>query len=141
MWGAHMGNKDRADVRLTSDAGIEEEYSPEAADGGEPFTIVVLADMAGAEGRRAATALPGRRLMAIDRDNFDQVLRRLDVRWQGTLESGPGSADTGLSVEVRFESMDDFHPDRLVELVPPLRSLRLMLRGLEDPSRVDEIAS
>ena len=60
-----------------------------------PSNYLVLGDFGG----RAAAPI------AIDRDNFDGVLSRMDVRIAGT----------------QFRELDDFHPDRLFQRLPLFR--------------------
>lgn len=102
-----------------------------------PFVVGVLGDFSG----QPAEQLPrvkDRKLIEIDRDNFDQVLAgmkpRLAYRVENTLK-GDGSK---LNVELRFNSLDDFEPDRVVQQLEPLRQLIEARRRLSDLlSRMD----
>jgi type VI secretion system protein ImpB len=40
--------------------------------------------------------------------------------------------DTKLGVEIRFKSLDDFHPEKVAEQIPPLRKLVEARRRLSD---------
>src|SRR5215471_6071104 len=66
----------------------------------EPFRIAVFGDFSGRG--RAETA----RGIAIDRDNFDEVMTKLAP-----------SVEVG-GVTFSFASLDDFHPDALVRRMP-----------------------
>jgi type VI secretion system protein ImpB len=86
-----------------------------------PFVMGVLADLSG----QPAEALPPvaeRKLLEIDGDNFDERLRsmkpRVTARVANTL-TGEGE----LSVDLTFESMDDFSPAAVANKVEPLRKL------------------
>lgn len=86
-----------------------------------PFVMGVLADLSG----QPAEALPPvaeRKLLEIDGDNFDERLRsmkpRVTARVPNTL-TGEGE----LSVDLTFESMDDFSPAAVAKKVDPLRKL------------------
>jgi type VI secretion system protein ImpB len=86
-----------------------------------PFVMGVLADLSG----QPAEALPSvteRKLLEIDGDNFDERLRsmkpRVTARVPNTL-TGEGE----LSIDLTFESMDDFSPAAVAEKVDPLRKL------------------
>lgn len=86
-----------------------------------PFVMGVLADLSG----NPAEPLPGiadREFLEIDVDNFDDRLKsmkpRVACRVPNTL-TGEGE----LSVDITFESMDDFSPARVAEKVEPLRHL------------------
>ena len=84
-----------------------------------PFVMGVLADLSG----KPAEALPGladRKFLEIDVDNFDDRLKatkpRVAFNVPNTL-TGEGN----LSVDVTFESMDDFSPDAVAEKIEPLK--------------------
>lgn len=86
-----------------------------------PFVMGVLADLSG----KPAEALPGlgdRKFLEIDVDNFDDRLKatkpRVAFNVPNTL-TGEGN----LSVDVTFESMDDFSPDAVAEKIEPLKKL------------------
>jgi len=91
-----------------------------------PFVVGVMSDLSG----QPASPLPklkSRRFVEIDRDNFNEVMAsmgpRLDVSVPDTLK-GEGN----LKIELNFRSMDDFHPEAIVDQVPRLKKL-LEARG------------
>ena len=86
-----------------------------------PFVMGVLADLSG----KPEDPLPPvaeRKLLDIDVDNFDERLKamkpRAAFRVPNTL-TGEGE----ISVDITFESMDDFVPDAVARKVEPLRKL------------------
>ena len=86
-----------------------------------PFVMGVMADLSG----KPAEALPPvdkRKALEIDVDNFDERLKamkpRVAYRVPNTL-TGEGD----LSVDISFESMDDFSPAAVARKVEPLRKL------------------
>jgi len=86
-----------------------------------PFVMGVMADLSG----KPAEALPGvadRKFLEVDVDNFDERLKsckpRVAFQVPNTL-TGEGN----LSVDVTFESMDDFSPAAVARKVEPLRKL------------------
>jgi type VI secretion system protein ImpB len=86
-----------------------------------PFVMGVFADLSG----QPAEVLPPvaeRKLLEIDGDNFDERLRsmkpRITARVPNTL-TGEGE----LSLDLTFESMDDFSPAAVAKKVEPLRKL------------------
>ncbi|WP_254511520.1 type VI secretion system contractile sheath domain-containing protein [Anatilimnocola floriformis] len=103
----------------------------EAADGAEeideklPLKIVVLGDFSGRGSQRNAKARGSGaiRAFAIDRDNFEQVLQHFNVRLDGVPVTPSGELGS-----VPIDSLDDFHPDALLQRVASLRALR-ELRG------------
>jgi type VI secretion system protein ImpC len=92
-----------------------------------PFRTLVIGDLTGRGNRgvNEAASLSTRKLVAIDRDNFDDVLERL----RPSLELRLGSADAAPTT-IAFWELDDFHPDRLFERVELFEQLRRMRRRL-----------
>jgi len=96
-----------------------------------PFVMGVMADLSG----KPAEALPDvadRKFLEIDVDNFDERLKsckpRVAFQVPNTL-TGEGN----LSVEMSFESMDDFSPAavaRKVDALSKLLEARTQLRNL-----------
>jgi type VI secretion system protein ImpB len=87
-----------------------------------PFVVGVLADMSG----RPDEPLPklkDRKFIEIDRDNFDTVLQGMKPRLAFKVDNKLSGEDTKLGVELRFKSIDDFHPEQVVQQVEPLRKL------------------
>jgi type VI secretion system protein ImpC len=96
-----------------------------------PFRIVLLGDFSGRANRglfEKGADFTRRRLVQIDRDNFDEVMAKLGVEIHL-----PVAGETHPPVQVRFNQLDDFHPDRLFERMNVFRSLNEMTQGL-DPS-------
>ncbi len=96
-----------------------------------PFVVGVMGDFSG-DPTEPLKPLKDRKFIQIDRDNFDQVLRRmapgLNMRVENTLK-GDGSE---MAVSLKFESMEDFEPGRVVEQVEPLRKLMQTRNKLRD---------
>lgn len=86
-----------------------------------PFVMGVLADLSG----QPAEVLPPvteRKLLEIDGDNFDERLRSMKPRVTGRVPNtltGEGE----LSIDLTFESMDDFSPAAVAKKVEPLNKL------------------
>src|SRR5512135_759810 len=87
-----------------------------------PFVVGVLGDFSG-HPTQPLKSLKDRKFIQIDRDNFNDVMARmtpgLNIRVENTL------ADDGseLAVQLKFNSIDDFDPGRIVKQVEPLRKL------------------
>jgi type VI secretion system protein ImpB len=87
-----------------------------------PFVVGVLADLSG----KPDAPLPrvkDRKFVEIDRDNFNAVLRGMQPRLAFRVDNKLTDDDTKLSVELRFNNMDDFEPEAVVNQVEPLRKL------------------
>ena len=97
-----------------------------------PFVIGVLGDFSG----QPAQQLPrmkDRKLIEIDRDNFDQVLAGMAPRLAMRVDNKLTNDGSKMNVELRFNSLADFEPDNVVQQVEPLRKLvdaRQKLRDL-----------
>jgi type VI secretion system protein ImpC len=107
------------------DVGEESEELPRP-EPDTPFRILVVGDFTGGSGRN-------RRAIEVDRDNFDQVLARLAP----SLRLAFGKVELPLA----FRELEDFHPDRLFERLPPFQALRGLRRRLSDESTFREAAA
>lgn len=96
-----------------------------------PFVVGVMGDFSG-DPTEPLAALKDRKFIQIDRDNFDQVLRRmapgLKYRVENTL-AGDGSE---MVVDLKFSSIEDFEPGRVIDQVEPLRKLLETRNKLRD---------
>ena len=103
---------------------------------GSPMRLLLLGDLSGRGVRAAgdAATLPQRVLHRVDIDNLDQVVRRIAP--QVPLLTEPDAAAAMLDIE----SLDDFHPDRLIERVEVLGRLCDLRTRLNDPARFDQAA-
>jgi type VI secretion system protein ImpC len=96
----------------------------------DPLRILVLGDFSGygLQGDTPdRTAIPQRRLHPVDLDNLDTVLGRLAPRL--TLDT-----DNGERQHVTFSTLDDFHPDTLLQRVAWFGELRGIQAQLRDPA-------
>jgi type VI secretion system protein ImpB len=110
---------------------VEREGAVEVKD--LPFVVGVLGDFSG-NPTAPLKSLKDRKFIQIDRDNFNEVMSRMtpgvNMRVQNTLQ-GDGSE---LSVQLNFNSIDDFLPANVARQVEPLRKLmetRDKLRDLQ----------
>jgi type VI secretion system protein ImpB len=98
-----------------------------------PFVMGILADLTG---RPAQPLVPlkERKFTEINPDNFDAVLASLQPRLAfsatNVLTDEPG--DGQLHVDLRFESLDDFSPERVAARIEPLRQLLELRTKLSD---------
>jgi type VI secretion system protein ImpB len=94
-----------------------------------PFVMGVMTDLSG-NPEEALPEVASRKFLEIDVDNFDKRMKaakpRVAIKVPNTL-TGEGQ----LSVEMTFESMDDFSPGRIAEKVEPLRKLLEQRKELE----------
>ncbi|MCL4209618.1 MAG: type VI secretion system contractile sheath small subunit [Phycisphaeraceae bacterium] len=125
-----------------------------------PFVMGVMADLSGKPADPLAP-VEDRKVLTIDVDNFDERLKsmkpRAAFRVPNTL-TGEGE----MSVDITFESMDDFSPAAVARKIEPLRKLlearsqlanlltfmdgkagaeELLSRVLKDPALLQSLAS
>jgi type VI secretion system protein ImpC len=93
------------------------------------FIVGVIGDFSGYGPQEPGPTeqLADRRFLEIDRDNFEQIFRRLSPRIELEL---PFCSSIG------FGSWEDFHPERLVERLPALSSLLAAREEVGNPPRM-----
>jgi len=97
-----------------------------------PFVMGVMGDFSG-DPTEPLKPLRDRKFIQIDRDNFDQVMQRMSPGLKLRVENTLKDDGSTLPVDLKFESMEDFEPGRIVQQVEPLRRLmetRTKLRDL-----------
>lgn len=86
-----------------------------------PFVMGVLADLSG-KPKEPLPSVAERTFKEIDVDNFDKTLKatapRVAFNVPNTL-----TGDGNLAVEMTFESMDDFAPDKIAQKVEGLKKM------------------
>ncbi|MBW2592191.1 MAG: type VI secretion system contractile sheath small subunit [Deltaproteobacteria bacterium] len=110
-----------------------------------PFVVGVLGDLSG-KPDEPLPKLKDRKFVEIDRDNFDTVLAGMKPRLAFRADNKLVDDDSKMAVELRFKSMDDFHPERVAEQITPVRKLvearkKLsdLLNKLDGNDRLDEL--
>ncbi len=96
-----------------------------------PFVVGVLGDLSG-KPDEPLPKLKDRKFVEIDRDNFDTVLEGMKPRLAYRVDNKLTDDDSQMAVELRFKSMDDFHPERVAEQVTPVRKLVDARKKLSD---------
>ena len=87
-----------------------------------PFVAGVLSDLSG-KPEAPLGPLKDRKYVDIDRDNFNSVLEGMNPRLTYRVENKIGDDDTKIGVELKFKTLDDFHPEKIAERVEPIRKL------------------
>jgi type VI secretion system protein ImpB len=86
-----------------------------------PFVMGVMADLSGKPADPLAP-VADRKFMEIDVDNFDERMKSMKPRVAFQVPNTL-TGDGNLSVDITFESMDDFSPAAIARKVEPLRKL------------------
>jgi type VI secretion system protein ImpB len=96
-----------------------------------PFVVGVMGDFSG-DPTEPLKSIKDRKFIHVDRDNFDNVMARvapgLKLKVDNTL-AGDGSQ---MAVDLKFESMQDFEPAKVVDQVEPLKKLLETRNSLRD---------
>jgi type VI secretion system protein ImpB len=87
-----------------------------------PFVVGVVGDFSG-NPTEPLKPLKDRKFIQIDRDNFDDVMKRmtpgLNIRVENTLKGD----NSEMSLQLKFNSLDDFEPSAVARQVEPLKKL------------------
>ncbi|TIH15884.1 type VI secretion system contractile sheath small subunit [Marinifilum sp. JC120] len=113
-------------------------YKPETGDAKEevelPLKLLVVGDFTQKEDERM---VEDRDPVNIDKDNFNEVLKAQDLELNMGVENKLGDdPDAQMAVKLKFESLKDFDPDRIIKQVPELQKLmelREALKALKSP--------
>lgn len=87
-----------------------------------PFVVGVLGDFSG-DPTQPLKPFGERKFVQIDRDNFDDVMRRMSPGLNITVNNTLQNDGSDLAVNLKFDSMDDFLPGSVVKQVPALKAL------------------
>ena len=87
-----------------------------------PFVIGVLGDFVG-KPEEPLPALKNRKFVEIDPDNFNQVLSGMAPRVAFTTANKLQDDGSKMGIELKFNNIEDFEPDNVVQQVEPLRKL------------------
>jgi type VI secretion system ImpB/VipA family protein len=104
---------------------------------GPAFRIALLGDFSGRAGSAApetGAKLAARKPQRVDVDNIETLIERMNV----TVSVPVG--EEGEAVSVPIKSMDDFHPDQLVENVEFLEELLQLRKNLQSKAGFDRAA-
>ena len=96
-----------------------------------PFVLGVVGDYSGIPDEDLGS-IHERKFVAIDRDNFDSVLSGMKPRLNYRVANKLTDDGSMIGVELRFNNLEDFHPDHIVKQVEPLRKLVEARQKLSD---------
>ena len=96
-----------------------------------PFVVGVMGDFVG-KSEEPLPALKNRKFVEIDPDNFDQVMTGMSPRLAYTVDNKLQDDGSKMGIELKFKSMEDFEPDRIVQQAEPLRKLVEARQKLSD---------
>ena len=101
-----------------------------------PFIVGIMANLSGQpEDPDSVPPLKERKFTEIDRDNFGDIMNKAQPRCVVNVPNRLAGDGETTSVELTFDSIDDFLPNRIVEQVPALKEL------LESRQRLSDLKS
>ncbi|OJJ11782.1 MULTISPECIES: type VI secretion system contractile sheath small subunit [unclassified Roseibium] len=96
-----------------------------------PFVMGIMADLSGDSPGVEKPDISDRKLADIDMDNFNSRMKAIQPGTSFTVKDRlSGEEGSKMSVQLRFENMDDFSPGRVAEQVPALNKLLEARRSL-----------
>jgi type VI secretion system protein ImpB len=96
-----------------------------------PFVVGVLGDFSG-DPTQPLRPMTERKFTQIDRDNFNDIMARMNPGLNMKVDNTLADDGSEMAVNLKFSSMDDFDPARVVEQVPALKSLLETRNKLRD---------
>jgi type VI secretion system protein ImpB len=87
-----------------------------------PFVVGVMGDFSG-DPTQPLKPIADRKFTQIDRDNFNDVMARMAPGLNLKVDNKLADDGSVMAVNLKFNSMDDFDPARVVDQVPALKSL------------------
>lgn len=95
------------------------------------FVVGVLGDFSG-DSAVAKRSMKDRKFVDLKKDKFDQVMARIEPAVKLKVENTLEKNGKEFEVNLKFRSMEDFDPDKVVEQIEPLRKLMETRNQLRD---------
>jgi type VI secretion system protein ImpB len=96
-----------------------------------PFVMGIMGDYSG-DNTENKKALKDRKFSQIDRDNFNEVMNNVSPQVSMKVENTLENDGSEIGVDLKFKSMEDFEPHKIVEKVDPLKKLMETRNKLRD---------
>ena len=96
-----------------------------------PFVMGVMGDYSG-DNTEAKKTLKDRKFSQIDRDNFNDLMSKVNPTLNMKVENTLEEDGSEMSVNLDFNNIDDFEPQQVVEQVDPLKKLMETRNKLRD---------
>ncbi|MDH5217540.1 MAG: type VI secretion system contractile sheath small subunit [Gammaproteobacteria bacterium] len=98
-----------------------------------PFKMLMIGDYTG---RKDDSPVEERKVISIDKDNFNDVLKSQNLNIQFVVKNKFDVESDEMALELKFENIKDFEPENVVRQVPELNKLmelRNALTALKGP--------
>lgn len=96
-----------------------------------PFVVGVMGDFSG-DPTQPLRPMSERKFIQIDRDNFNDVMARMTPGLNLKVDNKLAEDGSQMSVNLKFNAMEDFDPARIAEQVPALKALLETRNKLRD---------
>ena len=96
-----------------------------------PFVVGIMGDSSG-DPTAPLKPLADRKFTQIDRDNFNEVMASMAPGLKLKVDNKLADDGTQMAVDLKFSSMEDFEPARVVAQVPALQALLQTREKLRD---------
>ncbi|OBU49650.1 type VI secretion system contractile sheath small subunit [Stenotrophomonas maltophilia] len=87
-----------------------------------PFVVGVMGDFSG-DPEQPLPKVKDRKFVSVDMDNFDEVMEGIAPRAVYRVPNKISDEGGEFGVELKFNSIDDFRPEAVVQQIEPLRRL------------------
>lgn len=96
-----------------------------------PFVVGVMGDFSGNPTEKLKP-MKDRNFIQIDRDNFNDVMKRMTPGLNMRVENTMKDDGTEMPVQLKFESIEDFEPANVARQIDPLKKLLETRDNLRD---------
>ncbi|WP_293266700.1 type VI secretion system contractile sheath small subunit [Neptunomonas sp.] len=97
-----------------------------------PFVMGIMGDFTGNNPANELKSLKDRKFIQVESDNLNEVMAKMAPGLRFKVDNLLQDNYTSLPVELKFGSMDDFEPGRVVDQIEPLRNLMETRNKLRD---------
>lgn len=87
-----------------------------------PFVVGVLGDFSG-DATEPLKPLKDRKFVQIDRDNFNEIMSRMNPGLNFRVENTFANDGSELAINLKFNSLEDFEPAKIAAQIEPLKIL------------------
>lgn len=85
-----------------------------------PLKLMIMADLTGGDAKQS---LEERKILQINKVNFNQVMQKMNISSKFSVKNTLGTDSEELYVNLNISSMKDFSPDSIAKQIPQLNKL------------------
>lgn len=85
-----------------------------------PLKLMIMADLTGGDAKQS---LEDRKILQINKVNFNQVMQKMNISSKFSVKNTLGTDSEELYVDLNISSMKDFSPDSIAKQIPQLNKL------------------